>query len=129
MSIQIPCLDPVHTSHFHLPQSRPPVEIRIFDSKTKHGIPLHILLELKTVKRKYNLARLDDNEDVKEDEEEIDPETGLPKKAAAAEGEEDVEEEEMEDEEDDEGNDYGESYFDNGENEVDMDGDEDAIEY
>ncbi|KAG0004768.1 hypothetical protein BGZ65_012730 [Modicella reniformis] len=97
-----------------------PAQRRTQKPQESHSVVLQLetywFTELKTVKRNIDLSKLDE----KEDDEDIDPETGLPKKSA--DGEEDLEEEELEDEEDDEGNDYGESYFDNGENDVDLDG-------
>ncbi|KAF9392747.1 hypothetical protein BGX21_010943 [Mortierella sp. AD011] len=81
----------------------------------------------KVVKRNIDFDKLGENEEDDEADEEIDPETGLPKKTG--DGDEDVEEEDYEDEEDAEGNDYNDTYFDNGENDVDLDMDEDAVEY
>ncbi|KAG0000956.1 hypothetical protein BGZ79_005277 [Entomortierella chlamydospora] len=81
----------------------------------------------KVVKRDIDFDKLGENEEDDEADEEIDPETGLPKKTG--DGDDDVEEEDYEDEEDAEGNDYNDTYFDNGENDVDLDMDEDAVEY
>ncbi|KAG0296309.1 hypothetical protein BGZ98_001022 [Dissophora globulifera] len=78
----------------------------------------------KTVKRDIDLSKLGEKEADDDEEEDGDPEA-----KKNADGEEELEEEDLEDEDDAEGNDYGESYFDDGENDVDLDGDEDAVEY
>ncbi|KAI8354853.1 hypothetical protein B0O80DRAFT_426119 [Mortierella sp. GBAus27b] len=93
---------------------------------------LHSILDpkavrkLQTIKRRVDLSKYGDNEEEKDDDEEVDPETGESKKVA--EGEEELEEE-VEDDDDDDDNDYGDDYFDNGENDLDEDRDEDANDY
>lgn len=104
----------------------------IKSSKAFFPDELHSILDpkavrkLQTIKRRVDLSKYGDNEEEKDDDEEVDPETGEPKKVA--EGEEELEEE-VEDDDDDDDNDYGDDYFDNGENDLDEDRDEDANDY
>ncbi|KAF9918773.1 hypothetical protein BX616_005782 [Lobosporangium transversale] len=121
-----------YTDRYHedMAATRPKLET-IKSNKAFFPDELHSILDpkavrkRKTVRRNIDLSKL--GEDIDEGEEEIDPETGLAKKST--EEDEEVEDEEYEDDEDAEENDYVETYFDNGENDIDLDGDEDAVEY
>ncbi|KAF9351362.1 hypothetical protein BGX26_010624 [Mortierella sp. AD094] len=123
-----------YTDRYHTDRAatRPKFET-VKASKAFFPDELHSILDpkavrkRKVVKRNIDFDKLGENEDDDEADEDIDPETGLPKKTG--DGDDDVEEEDYEDEEDAEGNDYNDTYFDNGENDVDLDMDEDAVEY
>ncbi|KAF9114483.1 hypothetical protein BGX27_010713 [Mortierella sp. AM989] len=123
-----------YTDRYHTDRAatRPKLQT-IKTSKAFFPDELHSILDpkavrkRKVVKRNIDFDKLGENGDEDDGDEDIDPETGLPKKTGDV--DDDIEEEDYEDEEDAEGNDYNDTYFDNGENDVDLDIDEDAVEY
>ncbi|KAF9438633.1 hypothetical protein BGZ76_006378 [Entomortierella beljakovae] len=121
-----------YTDRYHTDKAttRPKLET-IKTNKLFFPDELHSILDpkavrkRKVVKQNIDLDKIGEQEDADGDDD-IDPETGLPKKIG--DGDEEIDED-YDEEDDTEENDYAHNYFDNGENDVDLDMDEDAEEY